>query len=356
MFKKTLVKDFCWKSLYDESMVHGPTELRQMYGVEKGSSFYVDGSHMGDVIEGLYYRLNSQDYLGQDIDPQSKNLAIGCSVSAGIGLYYKWTWPYMLSELLGESVNNVSAPGGSMSVILDELLKYLNKYSAPKNLYILAPDMYREYFLQVTNKKLNKWQISWESSIQEYVRRGPNGESIPLEIVDMYNKKRTLPVEHGVASFARSLARIVSLCNILDINLKISSWDPISFYFLKSNVRDKMCDRLYGYDYEDYILNPGEIDRDRKNGLSIEDLTQMGFVSGYKLEPYLKFNQYLNEMFDDSTLISGAIEVALDRKHFGVSFHLMYLEQFINRRLEKYELESIIHQPTYDKNILTIKH
>lgn len=342
--KGTLIKDLNVKSFYNHVLTPEAGYFRHMYNVENGIPFYADGSHDGSVIDGLYYRINSDDYFGYEFDPEAEILAAGCSVTAGTGLYYKWVWPSMWKNITRDGVNNIAIPGGSMAVIVDSILQYLSIYKKPKSICVLAPDMLREYVMGIGLDSTTRVQIAWESGINEYVYMDHEKQkNLPFSAKDIFGSLRSYPFDYGLTLFFQSLNRIIKVCKILDIELTVSSWDPITMYFLSETVPEIMPQKIYAYDMIDFM-----------DKITINNFSNLHFKSCEKSNQIKRLVKEIMKKSNGHDIIARSSIRALDNIHQGISFQMMFLETFIGRELSSDEIDKVLEKPSYDKEIMSV--
>ena len=69
------------------------------------------------------YHINSEGFRGKDFDDISV-IALGCSLTLGIGVHEEDTWPSILGKQLNKSVANISKPAAGP----DTLFRYASYY------------------------------------------------------------------------------------------------------------------------------------------------------------------------------------------------------------------------------------
>lgn len=123
------------------------------------------------VDNPITYRVNKQYFRSTfDFKPSKKkkvNLFIGCSHTFGIGLHWKHTWPYLLSQNLDEEIINLGVPGGCIEVSYINLKKYIDYFDV-QNVFHLQP-VYARY-LAFWNNKLESF-ISTQEHIFRVTRK-----------------------------------------------------------------------------------------------------------------------------------------------------------------------------------------
>jgi len=114
------------------------------YGPEWHRSL-VPGGHSG-FLTNCYYRVNSDGMHWDEYVREPDILAVGCSVTAGVGLPYEFTWPNILRHVAGYSVNNVARPGASINTMVKSVVHHMKHYGIPKRIFMFIPDPMRYVF------------------------------------------------------------------------------------------------------------------------------------------------------------------------------------------------------------------
>lgn len=93
--------------------------------------------------DDVFYYINRHGFLGREFTSNADVLALGCSVTAGIGVGSGNTWPWMVESMTGMSVNQLGIPGASIQVMLSAFLEFIDKFGKPKILLALVPEVSR---------------------------------------------------------------------------------------------------------------------------------------------------------------------------------------------------------------------
>ena len=92
------------------------------------------------------FRINKHGFRTDEfLEKTDKDIILtaGCSVTFGVGLYEKETWPKILENHVNDSnivFYNISRPGWSTFQIISNVFLYLRNFKQPKEIYILLPD------------------------------------------------------------------------------------------------------------------------------------------------------------------------------------------------------------------------
>jgi hypothetical protein len=107
-----------------------------------------------DMTLDEFYSLNNycfrSDEFVEDHGDKKHVLFAGCSHTFGQGNLLEDVWSYKLFEHLGgyaalSGYYNVGTPSATYSEIARNVLSYIEHFGCPEEIYILIPDVYREY-------------------------------------------------------------------------------------------------------------------------------------------------------------------------------------------------------------------
>lgn len=185
--------------------------------------------------KNLTYVMNNYTHRCEDfnkLDTSKHNILFaGCSATFGDGLPYKNTWDYILYDQLSKTnnlgpFNSLSYPGGSVSKIITNILKYCNSFGMPNEIYLMLPDYSR-------NVIFDKNDNSFSSTISiDYFQNKILNNMIPENLFfEFQNYYRMLEI----------------FCKTNNIKLVSCSWD-ISTTMLMSKLD---FDTFYFLDYTD---------------------------------------------------------------------------------------------------------
>ncbi len=245
--------------------------------------------------------LNSAGHRGPEFTSGVEFLAVGCSVTYGLGLSHEDTWPYYLARLMGvgQNYNVLGYPGKSLQFMQRQILEYFNQYGIPKRLILMAPDDGRPDYFGLEEKI-----IGLKADNQKSLEKKLKNLELEYVLADV-NKSRDSNSYVGSTPYveylaATSLIQINRLCKLLGIKFYWTSW---SKYDLQSSK---------------YLL---DIDNDLKNSY-----IELKELHGYPF--YADTNEYPNchQDYNDG----DRFYIADDRNHWGRHYHLHAAEDFAN--------------------------
>lgn len=255
--------------------------------------------------DGQTYNLNNENHRGPDFVENADLLAIGCSVTYGIGLPQETTWPHRLAEELNLSTYNVLAfPGGSQSLILRQTIEYIYKYGKPKYLVALLPDNDR-----VDTFSFEAWDV-FDYSNKE--KADTKIRSVMLSAVTNDNNflganKRPINVRYPRYMAMSSFIQFMRFCELLDIKLVWSTWDNW----------DALMSKNYDYLKIDKYI--------RKTYEKVNDMRQNDLI-----------NMTCHDPDDDPHFYVGTDAV----KHWGSHYHIHVAERLAHALRYKYGAKS----------------
>ena len=130
-------KDFItWKRFREfNSNLFYYNVITKKYQLDKPESEYIE------------YVVNDNGFRSDNFDKKNKAdiLFSGCSETTGEGGSLEDCWAYDLySKTNANGYYNLSIPGSGYDTIIDNLIRYLNHFGVPKNLFILFPNIDRK--------------------------------------------------------------------------------------------------------------------------------------------------------------------------------------------------------------------
>jgi len=206
--------------------------------------------------DGQVYAYNSDGHRGPEFKKNVGLLAVGCSVSHGIGLPLESTWAHMLAKNLNLDYNLLSFPGGGISVCVRQTIEYIYKYGAPEYLVCLLPDDERIEFYSIND--VHNYAYNNKKRVEEKIR------SIELSGVTSDNsiiseKELSVNIKYARFQAMSSFVVLARFCSLLNIKLLWGTWSdwdsfvnmkfdfmPVDPYLLKthSTVSDVRQDEL----------------------------------------------------------------------------------------------------------------
>jgi hypothetical protein len=175
--------------------------------------------------------VNSEGFLGGEFVCNPEIIALGCSVTAPVGLPPEYSWPHLIHLSTGKSVNTIAFPGSGVQRIVRKLFSHIAEYGKPKDIFFLMPDIRR---IQLFYWNTKKRHISWDMLNANYDREmgtyidpssGGNRKQKSLIFYNAKNKPFEIPEEVAITQCLTSIHILVDYCYANDINLKIASWN-----------------------------------------------------------------------------------------------------------------------------------
>lgn len=192
---------------------------------------------------GQKYNINNELHRGPDFVENVDLLAIGCSVTHGIGLPLETTWPHRLTNLLGlSSYNNLSFPGGSMGLIIRQTFEYIHKYGKPKYLVALLPDMDRIDVFSGDSEKIYEYtnRIKVQKKLSDLSLSGVIAKDNFLDAAN-----QSVDVRYSRYLAMSSFVQLARLCELLEINFVWATWDNWDDFLRSNHKIDKYIRKTY---------------------------------------------------------------------------------------------------------------
>lgn len=118
----------------------------------------------------IKYRINSHGFRGDDFEPieEESFIALGCSMTFGVGIKEEQTWVSRLSEQLGMHGYNLGAPGHGFETFF-RVLSYWLPILKSKSVFVhVNPGVRREWFNANANPSAFHTIGAWHHNLEEY--------------------------------------------------------------------------------------------------------------------------------------------------------------------------------------------
>jgi hypothetical protein len=178
-------------------------------------------------MEDNEYVLNSNGLRCDEftkLDKQDHILFAGCEYTLPINENLNDAWSYNLYKyFLGTTgtFRSLSYPGADPQKIVSNIIKYVDLYGAPSKIFILMPEIIRQYGYwsegKVYKPKMYR-QLKSEDGIEHNAMAEPN--NVPLNLL--------------ILNYVRSIRTLESFCKAQSINLLWTTWDKDTSDVLKS--------------------------------------------------------------------------------------------------------------------------
>jgi hypothetical protein len=160
-----------------------------------------------------FYAINKSDHI----------LFAGCEYTLPIDSEIEDAWSYNIYKYyLGTTgtFRSLSYPGADPSKIVSNIVKYIDAYGAPSKLFVLMPEIIRQYGYweegKVYKPKMYR-QLKTNDGVEHNDMALPNNVSLQLLALN----------------YIRYLRILESYCSSLNINLKWTTWDKNTSEILK---------------------------------------------------------------------------------------------------------------------------
>lgn len=159
--------------------------------------------------EGVVYYINRHGFPGREFIKNADILAIGDSVTAGIGVGSNNTWPWMVESMTGMSVNQLGISGASIQVLLSAFLEFIEKFGKPKILLALLPEVSRVWVYHNEYPFRHRYSVDIESGI---FMSHEKSRGFKTDI-----RGASLDIDTCIQSSYNALMDISRICSLLDI-------------------------------------------------------------------------------------------------------------------------------------------
>lgn len=189
------------------------------------------------------YNANNYLYRGPDFKEGVDILAVGCSMTYGLGVPESGTWPALLAEKLGMTYANLSMTGAGAEWMADSIYRYIETFGAPrKAIVVLCADLFR-FDVIYNNSDIVPMTVGTKDFIPKYMSRdGALGKVTLLDMPDSFPKIQKRPYwaeytrtpEDLVARSIRELRNLERYCKAFGVNLLWGAWSEITIEAMKA--------------------------------------------------------------------------------------------------------------------------
>lgn len=179
-------------------------------------------------------KVNSNYFRCDEFKKDHEGLHIlfsGCSVTYGIGLYAKETWPHKIYNKINKDYPvsgyyNLALPGTGIMDIVTNIFKYINMYKAPDVIFLNLPNLSRFYFLwdSAVKDEEVEWNSKYSKSNSEYYYNA-------LSSLDGSSNKFIESLKINIYQY---LLMLNTYCKTNNIKLYIFSYIESTYTFLKN--------------------------------------------------------------------------------------------------------------------------
>lgn len=213
--KETYTNDLIDNSLYNDN------KYRQMITL----GFHRSGINV-DVNTEYYY--NNFGYRSNDWVGSSSILAVGCSNTFALGVPVEYSWPQILSKMIGKDVRNLSRQGASIGDLISKMFAYFKEFGNPETIFCLFPDPYRlripgnKNLIRGNNDGRNQISTMNDVYLERYGKDPVSGR--PKYLKKPYYYEDILPMELPLFLSSQSIHYLEQYCKSNNIKLFWSSW------------------------------------------------------------------------------------------------------------------------------------
>jgi len=235
------------KSINIDKIIKSATIFRLDHKSTSEHSFFESYGRFDKEVYGDFpYQKNSFNIVGEDIACDAEVVALGCSVTASVGIPHQLTWPYMLQQITGNKVNVVAQTGLNIINILELLAGYLSckDLATPKQVYILMPDIFRTHITDLKTMHTKHLEFNPKAGFTI------NNKRIAW-LNDTYLKKYFPSVEYKLHDTIKTLELCLAICKSLGVEVTVSSWDLYTQNIFYNLGYIKGLDSTGCFNYED---------------------------------------------------------------------------------------------------------
>jgi hypothetical protein len=174
---------------------------------------------LGGGLPDCLYRVNSDGMHGAENTHTPDVLAMGCSITSGMGLPYNFTWPDICRTVFGKTVNNVARAGSSISHQVYRAFANVHQYGVPKSIWFLAPDLFRGQIAVGPDSWFQR-TLLFDHDAKSFTTTGYD----PYIHSSLCGTKTVVPSDLIIDNNLKALEMLMMFAESHNIDLKIFSW------------------------------------------------------------------------------------------------------------------------------------
>jgi hypothetical protein len=187
-------------------------------------------SYIGTIDEINTYKINELGFRGE-INKDSDIIAIGCSITFGIGIPELGRWTNILSSKNNKSVTNLGSPGASVESICSTVIQYCLNNKMPKEVFCLFPDFFRSMVVvdkEFYQTRRNTWAEKQERLEFTFCNPTINfykNNAFFMEITDKKYIEDSVSPHQLILNSINSIYALEAFCLSNNIKLYWTTWD-----------------------------------------------------------------------------------------------------------------------------------
>jgi len=187
------------------------------------------------IDEHNTYEINSIGCRGE-VYENSETLALGCSLTFGLGVPELGRWSNLLSKKINKNMTNLGSPGDSVQNICINAIQYCLNTKMPKEIFCLFPDFFRSKVVvdkEFYKSKVNRGDIGKKDWL-DHIFCNPtiikDNKSFFMQVDDKsYIEDSTSP-HQLILNSVNYIYMLESFCLSNNIKLYWTTWNgPTSF-------------------------------------------------------------------------------------------------------------------------------
>jgi hypothetical protein len=187
-------------------------------------------------------RKHNFGFSGQTIKEAADMVALGCSITFGIGVTEDLLWATQVSKKINLEYHNISGPGRSVSWIINNFFSYVSKFGNPKIVLALFPDFTRMQVTSRPSEMLPESEIYFDENKENLIRykiyRTKGYESNSKFFKKPLIAEEVLPLEMAFDISIQYIKMLELYCKTNNIKLLWSTWPAEPSDWLDKNIQN----------------------------------------------------------------------------------------------------------------------
>ena len=201
---------------------------------------------------------NDYGYRTKEFDSSSDIIALGCSMTFGLGVEPGDAWPDLLAKDLGMSVHNLAGCGKSIMWSINKFFSYVNKFGNPKILVCLFPEFTRIEVSSKTSHMTPRYNHfpRHDLSNKNIIRYGIWNQNNKFNTgSSIFIAEDSIPSELSFDISIQYIKMLEMYCNTNNIKLLWGTWSKTEAEWLDENISATQFKNYISLGMNDWYFN-----------------------------------------------------------------------------------------------------
>jgi hypothetical protein len=186
-------------------------------------------------LDRIRYQVNSDGQHWHEFTREPDILALGCSVTNGMGLPYNFTWPSIIEHVFGLKVNNIGRTSHNVHQQMYRMIAHIGTYGFPKRIALLSPDIWRANLFEFSSQQeQGRKTLAYNDQISSYTTFDDQTSKFhPYLHQAVDNSITSIPVDVITDQNLAAIDMIAMLAPAIGAEMTMFSWHGYSQQILE---------------------------------------------------------------------------------------------------------------------------